>query len=130
MSFLGIFFLRVQDHAQGYTPLSGSDRGHKTGLSIELEKRRANDGRANHSHKFASGSTQFQTKRRSASETSSEPEIQVFGKDAQESDSYELDVRGIAMLSHARFYQVWILLGLFSGIGLMTIKYAPLKCRG
>lgn len=33
-----------------------------------------------------------------------------------------LDVRGLALLSHAEFWQLFSMLGLMTGIGLMTIK--------
>lgn len=37
-------------------------------------------------------------------------------------DSHHLDIRGLALLSKIEFYQLWLLLGLLTGIGLMTIK--------
>ena len=37
-------------------------------------------------------------------------------------DSHRIDVRGLALLSHMRFYLLWTLLGLLTGIGLMTIN--------
>ena len=41
---------------------------------------------------------------------------------AEDEGSHRTDVRGLAMLKHARFYVLWSLLGLLTGIGLMTIK--------
>ena len=43
-------------------------------------------------------------------------------KGATEHDSHNVDIRGLALLSHMRFYLLWLLLGLLTGIGLMTIK--------
>ena len=43
-------------------------------------------------------------------------------KSATNHDSHDVDVRGLALLSHIRFYLLWILLGLLTGLGLMTIK--------
>lgn len=41
---------------------------------------------------------------------------------ALEYDSHHADVRGFALLSKIKFYQLWLMLGLLTGIGLMTIK--------
>lgn len=43
-------------------------------------------------------------------------------KDAGDDDSRKIDIRGFALLSHTKFYMLWIMLGLMTGIGLMTIK--------
>lgn len=37
-------------------------------------------------------------------------------------DSHRLDIRGLALLSKTKFWQLWIMMGLLAGIGLMTIK--------
>lgn len=47
-------------------------------------------------------------------------------KQATDHDSHNLDIRGLAMLSHVKFYLLWLLLGLLTGVGLMTIKYESL----
>ena len=44
-------------------------------------------------------------------------------KGATDHDSHKIDIRGLALLSHQKFYLLWSLLGLLTGIGLMTIKY-------
>jgi hypothetical protein len=36
--------------------------------------------------------------------------------------SHHLDIRGISLLPRAKFWQLFILLGLLTGVGLMTIK--------
>jgi hypothetical protein len=36
--------------------------------------------------------------------------------------SHYLDVTGLALLRHIEFWQLWVLLGLLTGVGLMTIK--------
>ena len=43
-------------------------------------------------------------------------------KAATDHDSRNVDIRGLALLSHMKFYLLWTLLGLLTGIGLMTIK--------
>lgn len=44
--------------------------------------------------------------------------------DDDDDDDYSrtLDIRGLALLPRAKFWQIWIMLGLLTGIGLMTIK--------
>ena len=42
-------------------------------------------------------------------------------------DSHHVDIRGLALLSKMKFYQLWRLLGLLTVIGLMTIKYVLCK---
>lgn len=36
--------------------------------------------------------------------------------------SQHVDIRGLAVLKHMEFYQLWLLLGILTGTGLMTIK--------
>ncbi|KAF6220614.1 hypothetical protein HO133_003047 [Letharia lupina] len=36
--------------------------------------------------------------------------------------SHEPDIRGLAMLSHTKFYLLWVLMGLLTGLGIMTIN--------
>lgn len=43
-------------------------------------------------------------------------------KSVSEPDSHHVDIRGFALLSKMKFYQLWLILGLLTGIGLMTIK--------
>ena len=43
-------------------------------------------------------------------------------KSVSEHDSQHVDVRGFALLLKVEFYQLWLMLGLLTGIGLMTIK--------
>lgn len=44
-------------------------------------------------------------------------------KDRKGSLSDAIDIRGLAMLPHIRFWQLFLLLGLLTGVGLMTVKY-------
>ena len=37
-------------------------------------------------------------------------------------DSHHVDIRGFRLLRQVEFYQLWLLLGLLTGVGLMTIK--------
>lgn len=42
-----------------------------------------------------------------------------------EFDTPHPDVRGLALLPKVEFWQLFLIMGLLSGIGLMTIKYVP-----
>ena len=42
--------------------------------------------------------------------------------------SHSTDVTGLALLYKPEFWQLWVLMGLLTGVGLMTIKYvAPFQ---
>ncbi len=43
-------------------------------------------------------------------------------KIATELDSHDVDIRGLALLSHMKFYLLWLLLGLLTSLGIMTIN--------
>ena len=45
--------------------------------------------------------------------------------DSTAHDPHHLDIRGLALLPKIEFWELFILLGLLTGIGLMTIKYVP-----
>jgi hypothetical protein len=36
--------------------------------------------------------------------------------------SHSLDITGLALLNKPEFWQIWVLMGLLTGVGLMTIK--------
>ncbi|KAL8640980.1 MAG: hypothetical protein Q9228_002153 [Teloschistes exilis] len=41
---------------------------------------------------------------------------------APENDLHYVDIRGLAVLKQIEFYQLWLLLGILTGVGLMTIN--------
>lgn len=43
--------------------------------------------------------------------------------DVQAHDSLYADVRGVHMLKTSEFYELFVVIGMMTGIGLMTIKY-------
>jgi hypothetical protein len=49
-----------------------------------------------------------------------EPEEDARSQTTQR--SHWLDVTGLALLYRIEFWQLWILMGLLTGVGLMTIK--------
>ena len=38
-------------------------------------------------------------------------------------DPHHINIRGVALFSKVEFWQLWLMLGLLTGVGLMTIKY-------
>lgn len=56
------------------------------------------------------------------SKSSGPGDVPETDKNAGDDDSRKIDIRGFALLSHTKFYMLWIMLGLMTGIGLMTIK--------
>jgi len=40
-------------------------------------------------------------------------------------DGVHVDIRGIALVKEIDFWLLWFMLGLMTGVGLMTIKYVP-----
>ena len=134
MSFLGTFLLRDNGQSPGYAPLPRSSDVHELRPYTKLDKKQFDNATADAARTAADRGTQSQSpdeEARNASDCASEafsdPELlqddhAVIGRETDGVDMYGVDVRGLAMLKHARFYQIWVLLGLFSSIGLMTIK--------
>ena len=60
--------------------------------------------------------------RDSASVPGDVPSQERNAQRASDHDSRHLDVRGFALLRKVEFYQLFFMLGLFTGFGLMTIK--------
>ena len=50
------------------------------------------------------------------------PYQEATAKNEADHDSHHLDIRGLALLSKMKFYQLWLMMGLLTGVGLMTIK--------
>lgn len=48
---------------------------------------------------------------------------EILARDTVDRDRRRADIRGLLLLSLPRFWQLFALLGILSGIGLMTIKY-------
>ena len=56
------------------------------------------------------------------SKSSGPCDVLDINQGAGNDDSHQIDIRGFALLSHTKFYTLWIMLGLMTGVGLMTIK--------
>jgi hypothetical protein len=44
--------------------------------------------------------------------------------------SHSVDITGLALLNKPEFWQIWVLMGLLTGVGLMTIKWVVLLSVG
>ena len=143
--FVGSFLLRVVPIPQSYDPLPGSDERSSSDASTLLERSKSGDSR--HSvrrlthepgmqpaSRQPSDFEQIEAPSQGVEETSSllskssgsypgdVPYEENEAKGATDHDSHHVDIRGLAMLSHMKFYLLWSLLGLLTGIGLQTIN--------
>lgn len=146
MTFIGTFFLRVIPTTSAYAPLPKEERSGSDSSTL-LKRTRSTDskysaGRLSHepgtqpetisygddTPKDPEGpnqSTEETSSLLSKSSASGPGDIPYrdgsAGPEANR-DSHRADIRGLAMLSKMKFYQLWLLMGLLTGIGLMTIK--------
>ena len=133
LCFTGFFFLHVVPQNQAYAPLP--QNGDRSGSDTSTKLRRTKSGESKYSEvgQIHETGTQNEVPGDGIDETSSlfsnsssgsEPgAVHGHGKGQRRKDSREIDVRSLAMLKHVKFYQLWLLLGLLTGIGVMTIKY-------
>ena len=132
MSFIGGFFLQVVSHSYSYAPLSKLDNGNDSDSSTRLKRTSSSESRR--SQKASSpgelgtppGASNGGTEETSSLLSDSTGSQSYIGeeevKNPAQNDSHRIDIRGLAMVKHVKFYQLWLLLGLLTGIGLMTIK--------
>jgi len=134
---LSFFFLRVvPPRSYHHLPRHEPQVLHRTKSSSSRDGRFSDEpGAHHHVHKSpASSSEPRHTETGPEDENSSllsnpsvEGEDMETSKHVVESDrNYEaphLDIRGFALLPHLEFWQLFCMLGLMTGIGLMTIKY-------
>ena len=148
MIFFSIFFVRVVPNMPKYAPLS--DGIIERTSSNPLKRTKSNDGKGMIEQEpgtlhfyislFPSASIQCNISHIDASdvpdedidESSSLVFETVSGSgdiqddadktDGDVHDPHHLDIRGVAMLPKVEFYQLFMMLGLLTGIGLMTIK--------
>ena len=130
-----MYFIRILPHATEYSAVSTDERRE----SNPLKRSKSRDSR--HSITFPAeesgtppDSSDRSTDPKDLDETSSlisKDSASVPGdvlgqencsKNAGDRDSRLLDVRGFGMLRRVEFYQLFSMLGLFTGFGLMTIK--------
>ena len=139
MVAVGGIFLRV------ISPLHESrsvDRSHST--STLLKRTKSDEDRSSiqepgtqqessssleHSSTATRGSVEPEDSRRGDTETSSLlskstslEDVPETTHDDENDHSRKIDIRGFTLLVHLKFYMLWIMMGLMTGVGLMTIK--------
>jgi hypothetical protein len=144
---VSIPFLTVVDHQKGttYSALPTSERGrrdsnllHRTKSSTRKHNASVVTQTSKYFHVFALSSftpiicqplpaDEDETSGPSTEESSllSAPGDIINGDDAaskKSAHSHSIDVTGLALLYKPDFWQLWVLMGLLSGVGLMTIK--------
>lgn len=150
MCYVSIAFLRVVPQSQSYmsvptgeerrssNPLrrtKSEDRKHSVRRHDQEPGTRPHDPHISvSSHQKSDGSSEtvgtLQASDEEPDETSSlissSPGDVLYERDgpkaAAHHDSQHLDIRGFVLLKHTEFYQLWLMLGICTGIGLMTIK--------
>lgn len=141
---LGGLFLHVVPHPQSYAPLDRNDAASST-----LLKRTKSEEMRNQFHEpgtqqeptspsdsiirspevaafdepegFRADNTETSSLLSKSSGPGDVPETDKYPTQGDD-DSRKIDIRGFALLSHTSFYMLWIMLGLMTGVGLMTIK--------
>ena len=101
---------------------------HEPGMQPEFIKFRADASKEPsrfNQHEAPSNGTEETSSLLSKSSGSCPGDVPYGGDEVKRTtdhDSRNVDIRGLALLSHMNFYLLWSLLGLLTGIGLMTIK--------
>ena len=143
ISFVGSFLLRVVPIPQSYDPLPGSLERSGSDASTLLQLSKSGDSkhsarRLSHEpgmqpeepssfiqHEAPSNGTEETSSllsKSSGSYSGDAPCEEEETKGSTDHDSHHLDIRGLALLSHVKFYILWMLMGLFTGLGLQTIN--------
>ena len=135
LPLIGGAFLRVYPDPYNYHPIPKREASAESG-SLRLKRSKSEESK--HGKRFDEqiGTPTDDTREGREEEalsllSSPEPEEDPCHMiENEEQDSPQPDIRGFAMLKHVKFYQLFLLLGLFTGIGLMTIKcdLVPLIC--
>lgn len=141
--FVGSFLLRIVPIPQSYDTLPGSLERSGSDASNLLQRTKSGDSR--HSirdlshepgmqpedplsftqHEAPSQGTEESSSLLSKSSGSCPGDMlceEDKAKNAMDHDSHDVDVRGLALLSHTKYFFLWGQLGLLTGLGLMTIN--------
>lgn len=126
----GGIFLQVVPQTYGYRPVPESGIRADSDTSTTLKRFKSNESNqeAGTQAEHLKDNSSEQSSLLSKSSTGSGPgdfpshQEEEDRRRAEDEGSHRIDVRGLAMLKHGRFYVLWSLLGLLTGIGLMTIK--------
>lgn len=137
MAFVSVAFLRVVPRTQLYAPVSTIEDRRS---SNPLRRTKSKDDKAQHhdeepgtlaTHPHASpaetpGKEPDERSSLMSKSSSSSPGDVPYEENSTEPaahhNSHHPDIRGFALLKQTEFYQLWLLLGILTGVGLMTIK--------
>ncbi|KAI4096322.1 MAG: hypothetical protein LQ344_001148 [Seirophora lacunosa] len=150
MCYVSVIFLRVVPHTQTYTSVP-ADEQRRSSNPLQRTKSKE-EGTSNCPHAQEPGTQPYDPHASTASlpkANGNSENAGTLGKSDAEPDetsslissspgdmpcrdngakaavhhsSHHLDIRGFALLKHTEFYLLWLLLGIMTGIGLMTIK--------
>lgn len=145
MTFVGFFFLKVYPHPQSqYQSVAGADEDDAESVerpeplrrttSKEAKARRDSDLEPGMSTPASSSSTDPapQVAAQDADETSSlmstsSTAENILGRSSVDLDrTHRVDLRGFRLLRSLDFWQLFLMMAILAGIGLMTIKYVHL----
>ncbi|MCJ1251376.1 hypothetical protein MMC30_008609 [Trapelia coarctata] len=149
MIFLSAFFLIVVPHSQSYSRISSDDLRRQP-HSNPLHRRKSSESRrlpaepgmpstniknssphppsihkdTSYPHEIPNVDTDETSSLMSKSTVSLHDEVEDCGAKVGKAahDQHRLDIRGLALLPRPEFWQLFALLGLLTGIGLMTIN--------
>lgn len=135
LDLASIYFVRLLPHAAEYSAVPSSDRRESNPLKRNISE----DSRHRASHTSAESGTPPDISQDSADLKDADETSSLISKDSASvpgdipspgdqlksdkgPDIPQPDVRGLVLLRKIEFYQLFFILGLFTGFGLMTIK--------
>ena len=143
LCYCSVFFLRVVPHSSPYSAVPNHERresnplnrskskdshhgancqpGEPGTLPDSVQNSSSHNGRSETDLKDPDETSSLISKS-SSSFPGDIPSRENDAKAATGQNSRQLDIRTVAMLPYVEFWQLWLLLGLLTGIGLMTIK--------
>lgn len=152
MAFTGFFFLRIVPHSAAYSSSSSAQDARERSNSNPLVRSKSGESKRNTRHLPGEPGTQStvnyenipkdsvaedeapevlntDTEETSSllSKSSSSAPGDLICQDSDNTDATDLnshrpDISGLALLSTVEFWQLFTLLGLLAGVGIMTIK--------
>lgn len=138
LCILGTFFLRVVPQSQAYTPLPNPFERSGSDTSTQLHCTKSRESKYSAGHPSQETGTQTEApdatndtetssllSRSSGSGPGDIPYEEEPANSIIDRDLHHVDIRGWSMLRTLKFWQLWSLLGILTGCGLMTIKYVP-----
>ncbi|KAI9769811.1 MAG: hypothetical protein M1840_003805 [Geoglossum simile] len=129
--FVSLFFLRVIPHPAVYDALPDNNTHLRTD-SNQLRRPKSAETRRSLEHELVNEASAIsysgieETSSLISSSSSSSPGDVAYDEEgvvnANSDNSHHLDIRGMGLLPKVEFWQLFILMGLLTGVGLMTIN--------